>query len=71
MAASNASRCASKRSRRSLEVVICFPPKALDADRLFDEATEDVAALQDQGGELLAQLEGQASAAVVQALMGG
>jgi hypothetical protein len=41
------------------------------ADRLFDEATEDVAALQEQGGELLAQLEGQASAAVVQALMGG
>jgi len=44
---------------------------AADADRLFDEATEDVAALLDQGGELLAQLEGQASAAVVQALLGG
>ena len=44
---------------------------AADADRLFEEATDDVAALLDQGGQLLAQLEGQASVAVVQALLGG
>ena len=43
---------------------------AADTDRPVDE-TDDVAALLDQGGQLLAQLEGQASAGVVQALLGG